>query len=166
MPGVGRKPALLRFARDYSFRELKANNVLLLGNSHTNPWIETFESKLGIRWAYNKSTGTYCPIDSWAPGAEYKTGGPGDAHDGYCAISLLANLGHTGNVLLVTGTGGSAINAAVDFLADEQSVGGLRRSLPATKANMFPALEALIKVKGRGALPRDATVVLVRSPKE
>ena len=165
MRGVGQRPALLRFARDYSFRELKANNALLLGNSHSNPWVEPFESKLGLRWSYDQSTGTYYPVDAWAPATKYKPGGPGDGHDGYCAISLLPNLGHTGNVLLIAGTGGSAINAGADFLAHEQAVAGIRRSLGSSKPETFPAFEALIKVKGRGALPRDATVVLVRKPK-
>jgi hypothetical protein len=38
------------FARDYSFRELKGNRAMLLGNSRSNTWIEPFEARLGIRW--------------------------------------------------------------------------------------------------------------------
>lgn len=163
MPGVSQRPTLLRFARDYSFRELKANNTLLLGNSRSNPWTEPFESKLGLRWAYDRAAGTYYPVDAWASGKRYLPSGPGDTHEGYCAISMLPNLGRTGNVLIVAGTGGSAVNAAADFLADEQAVSALRRRLAST-SNQFPYFETLIRVKGRGGLPRDASIEVCRTP--
>jgi len=162
MAGAGERRTLLHFARDYSFRELKANSALLVGNSHTNPWVEPFEPRIGLRWKFDKESGVYYPVDTWAAGKTYQTGGPGDAHDGYCSIALLPNLGGTGNVLIVSGTGGSAINAGADFLADEQTLAELRRRLPAGKG--FPHFEALIKVKGRSTVPRDATVELCRVP--
>ncbi|MBV9612320.1 MAG: hypothetical protein JO091_07600, partial [Acidobacteriaceae bacterium] len=40
----------VHFARDYSFRELTADNAFLIGTSLSNPWIESFESRLGLRW--------------------------------------------------------------------------------------------------------------------
>ena len=162
---IGQRPTLLRFARDYSFRELKANNAILLGNSRSNPWMEPFEARLGLRWIFDKATGNYFPVDSWNADKKYQPSGPGDTREGYCAISLLPNLGQTGNVLMITGTGGSAVSAGADFLADEASVAALRRSLPAKQNGLFPPFEALIRVKGRSALPRDATIVICRSPR-
>jgi len=38
------------------FREFKANNAILLGNSRANPWVQTFESKLRLRWEYDDAT--------------------------------------------------------------------------------------------------------------
>lgn len=162
---IGQRPTLLRFARDYSFRELKANNSILLGNSRSNPWMEPFEARLGLRWNFDTATGNYFPVDSWNAGKKYQPSGPGDAREGYCAISLLPNLGQTGNVLMITGTGGSAVSAGADFLADEASVASLRRSLPAKENRLFPPFEALLRVKGRSALPRDATIVICRPPR-
>jgi len=159
MPGIARSAAVLRFARDYSFRELKANNAIFLGSTRSNPWMEPFESRLGLRWVYDAASGAYSPVDSWAAKNEYR------APDGYCEISLLPNQGRTGNVLIVTGTGGSAMNAGMDFLSDEQSVAALRHGLPPSKDKSFPAFEALIKVKGRGASPRDASIVVCRPPR-
>jgi hypothetical protein len=80
-------------------------------------------------------------------------------------VALLPNLGGTGNVLIISGTGGSAINAGADFLSDEAAMTGLRRQLPATADRPFPHFEALIKVKGRSSVPRDATILLCRTPK-
>jgi hypothetical protein len=80
-------------------------------------------------------------------------------------VSLLPNLGQTGNVLNVAGTGGSALSACADFLADEESVARLRRFLPAAKGGVFPTFEALVRVRGRITLPKDASVVLCRIPR-
>ncbi len=118
-----------------------------------------------MRWVYDKAAGTYYPSDTLAGDKEYRPSGAGDAHEGYCAISLLPNLGGNGNVVLIAGTGGSALNAGADFLADEQALSALKAALPAAKGGVFPHFEALIRVKGRSALPRDARVVVCRTPR-
>jgi hypothetical protein len=38
----------------------------------------------------------------------------------------------------------------------------LRKSLPPAKDNTFPYFEALVRVKGRSSLPRDAVVAISR----
>src|SRR5262249_14913580 len=111
----------LRFARDYSFRELKANGAILLGNGRTNPWIQPFELNLGLRWEYDSSGGVSYPVDTADPGKNFKTG------DGYFSVALLPNLGNTGNVLIVSSTGGSAMNGGADFLADSDALSALRQ---------------------------------------
>ena len=84
------------------------------------------------------------------------------AMDAHFSIALLPNLGGGGNVLVVSSTGGSAINAGADFLADEQSLAALRKKLPPTQDHAFPYFEALVRIKGRSAQPRDAAVVICR----
>jgi hypothetical protein len=165
MPGAGQRHTLLRFARDYSFRDLKADNSVLLGSSRSNLWQTPFEPKLGLRWMYDNSNNIYYPVDTWNGNQSYQNSGPSDGREGYFSIALLPNLGGTGNVLIIGGTGGSAINAGADFLADEPSVAGLLKRLPPAKDKSFPHCEALIKVKGRSALPKDATVVIARAPR-
>jgi hypothetical protein len=162
MPG-DRSRAVLRFARDYSVRELKTDNAILLGASRTNPWIEPFEPKLGLRWTYDVAAGIYRPSDTFAGGRQFAASDPAASHESYCGIAMLPNLGGAGNVLIVSGTGGSALTGAADFLADEASMAALRRLLPA-KENAFPPFETLIKVNGRSALPRDKTIVFARTP--
>jgi hypothetical protein len=165
IPGASQRPSTLRFARDYSFRDLKANNAVLIGNSRSNPWVEPFEPKLGIRWMFDKAAAVYDPVDTWAGGKSYQARGPGDPRESFFSVALLPNLGGAGNVLIISGTGGSAINAGADFLADESSMAALRKRLPASADRPFPHFEALIQVKGRSSVPRDATVLLCRTPK-
>jgi hypothetical protein len=150
------------FARGYSFGELKTNRAILLGNSRSNPWIEPFESRLGIRWHFDGATGIYYPVDTWAAG-DYRAGG--DHPDGYVAIALLPNLGGTGNVVIVSGTGGAAIAAAGAFLVDGDRMSQLRAKLPTGKNGAYPSFEALLKIPSRSRLPKDAELVVCRLAK-
>ena len=154
--------ATLRFARDYSFRELKADTAILLGNDRSNPWIQPFEPKLGLRWQFEKTEAVYYPVDTREPAHSYLTGQPGETHEGYFSIALLPNLGGTGNVLLISATGGSATNSAADFLTDERWLSELRLRLPASADGSFPPFEALIKARGRSGPPHDVAIVFCR----
>jgi hypothetical protein len=162
IPAVDRRRANLRFARDYSFRDLKADNAVLIGNARFNPWIEPFLPRLGIRWVFDSARGSYDPTDSWGT---FKSEPVADSHEGYFSVALLPNLGGVGSVLIVSGTGGSALSAAGDFLADDHKLGELRRCLPGTTSQAFPNFEALIKVHGRSNQLGEASIALCRAPK-
>jgi hypothetical protein len=159
--------AKTHFSRDYSFREIKVNNVVLLGNVRSNPWIEPFETHLSMRWKYDKALGGHYPVDTLAPAAEAQKfridKDPNKPHEGYASVSLLPNLSGTGKVLIISATGGSAMTAALDFLSDENSLSQLRSRL--TKSTDFPNFEALLKVESRSALPRDTSIIICRSVK-
>lgn len=165
MAGAVQGQTALRFARDYSFRELRANNAVLLGNSRSNLWVEAFQPKVGLRWTYDASAGYYYPVDTWEGGKVYHSDTSGDTHEGYCAITLLPNLGGTGAVLIISATGGSSITGGADFLADEGALAELRGRLGGARDKPFPYFEALIRVAGRSASPRNSTIVLARAPK-
>ena len=154
------------FARDYTFRGVKSGNVILLGNSRSNPWVEPFEDHLGIRWSFQEALGIYSPEDTLAAPADpnrYRVSPENsETREGYFGAALTPNLTGTGKVLILAGTGGSAINAGGDFLADETAVSQLRSRLPAGKDGEFPYFEALLRIKGRSSLPKDVTVVLAR----
>jgi hypothetical protein len=59
--------------RATTFRELKADNAILLGNGRTNPWLQPFEAKLGIRWQFDKMEAVYYPVDTWQANRSYLT---------------------------------------------------------------------------------------------
>jgi hypothetical protein len=159
----------LHFARDYSFRELKADNAILLGNSRSNPWIEPFESHMSLQWKFDSSIGAYYPVDSTAQNAEgskyHATGRGSEPREGYATVSLLPNLSGTGKVLIISGTGGAAVSSALDFLSDQHSLSQLRLLLSKNNSADFPYFEALLRVKSRKTLPRDTEIVICRAPK-
>jgi hypothetical protein len=158
----------LHFARDYSFRELKADSAILLGNSRSNPWIEPFENHMALQWKFDNSIGSYYPVDTsaQAAAAKYQPSAHGsEPREGYATVSLLPNLSGTGKVLIISGTGGAAVGAALDFLCDQHSLSQLRSLLPQNKTADFPYFEALLRVKSRNTLPRDTQIVICHSPK-
>jgi hypothetical protein len=150
------------FARDYVFRELKSDRAILLGNSRSNPWIEPFDSHVGIHWIYDAATSNYYPVDTSGGGKadQYK---PSAEHpDGYCSIALLPNLGGNGNVVVLSGTGGAATAAAGAFLVDGERMGQLLAKLPQPARGQFPNFEALIRIPSRSRLPKNAEIVIDR----
>jgi hypothetical protein len=157
----------VHFARDYAFREIKNNRSVLLGNSRSNPWIEPFENRLGIRWAFDRNSGNYYPVDTWA-GAEkaeqYRAAG--EHPDGYASVALLPNLGATGSVVILSCTGGAATGSAGAFLVDGERMAQLRSKLPAGKKGEFPYFEALLKISSRSRLSKDVEIVFCRLPKK
>jgi hypothetical protein len=161
--------AEVHFARDYSFREVKDGNAILLGNSRSNPWIEPFENRLGVRWKFDDALGGYYPVDlSLGPAEQerYRIALQGGVPtEGFAAISLLPNLNGTGHVLIISGTGGSSVSAAIDFLSDEQSVLQLRSPNPQSDARDFPYFETLLRINVHGNSPRGTFVVICRPPR-
>jgi len=158
----------IHFARDYSFRDLKANNSVLFGNVSLNPWIEPFENRLTLRWKFDADTGVYYPVNTTAKLADqekfHAAALPDGSHEGFASLSLLPNLSGSGDVLILSATGGTAMNALLDFLCDEGSIRQLRAQL-APKAPLtdnIPYFEALIRVSGRNSLPRNSSLIFVR----
>jgi hypothetical protein len=164
--GPMQEQSTVYFARDYTFRGIKSDNVILLGNSSGNPWVEPFQARLGLRWVFQEKLGIYYPVDTLDAAdkqAQYRTpSDPGDTREGYCMVALLPNLNGTGKVLVLAASGGSAANAGGDFLLDEQAMAHLRSQLDGSKGAEFPYFEALLRIKSRSAQPKDVSVVVCR----
>lgn len=157
----------IRFARDLTFSQLKTGNVILLGNPQSNPWIQLFENDLTLRWKTDPVHDILYPQDQLAsvPGRDSfrQNAEDGKTHEGYATISFLPNLTGTGNVLIITGTGGTTIAAALDFLSDEHGVDELRARLATKKDEHLPPFEVLLKIEKSISLPRGTTIVTCRA---
>jgi hypothetical protein len=155
----------VRFARDYSFREIKSDNAILLGSIRSDPWMEPFQEHQTLHWSHN-STGGYYPLDSTAPASDqeryHPVAQPGEPPVGYAIVSLFPNMGGTGSVLTISGTGGTAMNGALAFLSDEHMMAQLHAQLNLNANAPFPWFEALLKIGSRNTLPRDTSILIVR----
>ena len=151
----------VHFARDYSFRELQQNNAILIGNAVSNPWIDAFKDRIGFVWKYDPIRGAYYPVDT-----QDGTGNSGDrfraSGDQYASVALLPNLSGTGRVLILSSSGGSAMNAAGEFLAENECVRRLTSLLPRDRSGTAPYYEALLRIKSRSRLTRDIAIVACR----
>ncbi len=160
--------AVLQFARDFSFRQVKAGNVVLLGNRGSNPWIQPFEPHLSIHWIFDPTLHLYYPRDMAASDTaaeQYRTTSTvGNAHAGYATISFLPNLNGSGNVLIISATGGSAMGSALDFLLDENSMLGLRATLPHDRKGHYPYFDVLLRTERGANAGKVATILVSRPP--
>jgi hypothetical protein len=166
--GLFGSSANVEFARDFSFRQLKSGNMILLGTRQSNPWIQQFDSYLALRWKFDPALDSYYPADITAGPSEldkFRSSAEGSkTHEGYASAAFLPNPGGTGNVLIISGTGGAAVSAALEFLNDEPSMSQLRSRLNSKDKNAFPYFEALLKAEQGRGLARNVTIVKARSP--
>jgi hypothetical protein len=137
-------------------------------NPQSNPWIQPFESYLSLVWVFDPVLHAYYPRDKAAAETaldQFRTSGEeGNAHVRYATISFLPNLSGSGNVLILSATGGATMGAALDFLLDETSMRHLRSLLAPKPSSIFPPFEALLKF-GEGSKDLStAKVIICRSP--
>lgn len=157
----------VRFSRDYSFHELKTDNVILFGSADSDLWIQPFLGQLTLRWKFDSTRGGYYPTDVTAKSTPEQfniTSLQDGSHVGFATLSLLPNLSGSGNVLILSATGGTTMNAAVDFLSTEGSIRQLReRLIPKAPADTpLPYFEALLRTNTHGGVPHSDEILIVR----
>lgn len=163
---LGANPNIF-FARDFSFRQARSGNMILLGNRQSNPWIQSFDSYLALRWKFDPTLDGYYPIDSTNTSDSNKFHSIADstkAHESYASIAFLPNLAGMGNVLIISGTGGASVTSALDFLNDDASIAQLRSRIDSQTKDAFPPFEILLRIEKGGNLPRNVSIVLLRKP--
>lgn len=160
--------ASVQFARDLTFRQVKNENVILLGNPQSNPWIQPFEPRLSLVWVIDPVSHSYYPRDKNAPASAQDQFRPAESEQnvraGYATIAFLPNLSGTGNALILSATGGSAMSVAMNFLTDQNSMSQLRSRLQQGGAASFPYFEALLKTERGSKELNSVQVAICRSP--
>jgi hypothetical protein len=137
---IHRLPLNIVPARDFETSELQSNNVVLLGGTTSNPWVELFNPKL-----------RYFAPANWKPGVE-----------GYCRVALLPNIGGGGNILMLAGTDEASVAAGIELVSDERRVGQLRSALHLGKRDRIPFFEVLLKVQVLAGSPAGIDIVSSR----
>ena len=162
--------AITVFSRDFTFRQLKSGNVILLGTGQSNPWIQPFEAQLAVRWKMDPVSATYYPLDTTTSGVDPEKYRPEanstKPREGYATIAFLPNLGGNGNVLILSGTGGTAVAAALEFLLDENEMRDIRSRLAGSRSDAFPPFEALLEVDKGVNMPRNVLILMCRRREE
>jgi hypothetical protein len=106
-------------ARSLSTEDLSNDNLILLGSSYSNPWVEVFERNLNFRFVTEPRQGRLW-IENTHPlmgeAARYENTVRNMTHETYAVIALLPNLSKSGHVLIVEGLDGPGTQAAVDLL--------------------------------------------------
>ncbi len=156
--------ARLQFARDLSFQQTKLDNLVLLGTPSSNPWIQLFEGGLTLHWAFDPVSKSNYPVDTSTPGGanHYKQADESKIRDGYATVSFLGNLSGTGKTLIISGSGGTATDAALHWLLEENSFRQLRAQLPPSANGVLPPFEALLRIEKGMDRPRNVIITICR----
>jgi hypothetical protein len=161
--GQGRDNISLQFARDFGVRQMKTDNVILLGSKRANPWTELVANQMNFQFGYDgASRQSYFTNRQPRPGEHLTYGNDYDVS--YCRIAFLPNLDKTGKILVIAGTEMAGTEAGGEFLTSEKWVSNLRRVVPLDGNGHFPSFEVMLKATKIGGLGSNFEVVAHRIP--
>jgi hypothetical protein len=168
LPEANTGQLTVRYARELHMGDLKEANVILLGSSFSNPWVELFEKGLNFQFSYQPHPNASLIVNRHPQGEElpvYENDATGPSHRTYAVIGLIPNLNNTGWVLLAEGLTMAGTQAAVDTLFNRD----VMRPLLAQFANADDSLnpfEILIETRSFGSESPQASVVATRAYKK
>lgn len=155
---------MVRYPRDLTIRNLENGNLVFLGSAYSDPWVHEFDAQMNFHVEMDWSTGSLC--------FQNNTPQPGTLPR-YCAaqqsnhtsvtyglVTLLPNLQHTGNVLILEGTTGAGTEAAGDFVTNPHYALNLRQYLGLkSKPASLPYFQLLFRTVVLDNAPGDLTVI-------
>jgi hypothetical protein len=152
--------------RDFNIRQMKTDNVVLVGSSIANPWVSLFEDRLNFRIGFDRlARFAYFENRDPRPGEPrmYRT----DSDVSYCQIAFLPNLAHTGNILAICGAEVEGTEGGGEFITSEHSLGQLRSFAKLDNSGRLPYFEVMLKSnKVGGSTPGFAPVAFRVLPAE
>ena len=156
---------LVVHARNIGPRNLKENNIILIGGPRSNPWVELFENRLTFRFAFTRQ-GAPASIRNQSPKPSelplYETEQKNEsATEGFARIALVPNLDKTGRVLLIAGTTSEATEAAGEFFLDGQAAQTLAREL-GRQPGAGDGFEVLLETKAIGGTVQHSRIIAHR----
>lgn len=156
--------AEIRYARNITAEDLKSSNAILLGSSHTNPWVSLFGKNLNFRLVSMPEVGQSFVVNTHPVGAEqarYLNGAGEMANQTYGVIDYLPSLDGSGHILILQGLNMAATQGAADMLFDSSAMKSILRqaSLPDGSLRSF---ELLVETNSVGASAHGAQIIASR----
>jgi hypothetical protein len=159
--------ASIRYARFLNVRDFKTDNFVLIGSRRGIPWAELFESQVNFALEEDPETKRYFfrnkapkPGESTRYGQSIKSG---SVTETYAAIELLPNLGNNGHVLILSGIGMEATEAAGELVSNPYFADVLRKTFgQAGKLQTVPYFEILLRIRAVAGTPGDSEVLAYR----
>ena len=142
---------VIRHARQANARDFRSGNFIILGSRFSNPWADLFSAEDSDFTVPEVAPGQSATIVNRHPkGDEAATYRPEVDKTGkkisYARVSLRANTGHSGRVLLVAGVSMSSTEMAGEFLLRPEVVANAARMLGVAAAGPLPDCEMLLRV--------------------
>ena len=161
LAGKDRSHVSIHSARDFNIRQMKTDNVILLGSIRANPWVELIADRLNFRFGFDQKS-RYSYFENLAPRpgepARYTT----DSGVSYCHIAFLPNLGKAGNILAIAGTEVEGTEGGGEFVTIERSLAELRNFVRPDSSGRLPYFEILLKSSRVGGATQGFHIVAFR----
>jgi hypothetical protein len=151
----------IRYARSITAEDLKSSNVILLGSSHTNPWVSLFEDRMNFRLQYFPTVDQSLVFNE-RPAAneqkQYVNGTSPAANRTYGVIDYFPNLDGRGHVLIIQGLNMAATQAAADALFYSPEIRPVLEQARLPNGSLRP-FELLIQTSSIGATNPGAQII-------
>jgi len=111
----------VRYARDLRPNDFKSGNVILLGASSADPWVELFEPRMNFVLGdnYTRFYGVLNRNPQKGEPARWESKRDDPQQRVFAVVAYLSNLAGDGNALIIEGTTVAGTEAATDFINDE-----------------------------------------------
>jgi hypothetical protein len=164
LPEYTGEQSQIRYARSFTTEDLKGANVILLGSSHSNPWVTLFDKELNFKLKYTPEVNRSFVLNENPTGTEQKeyfNGVDNTANRTYGAIDYLPNLDGTGHVLIIQGLNMAATQASAEILFKGNIMKPIleQAALPNGSLRSF---ELLVETSSIGATDPGAKVIATR----
>lgn len=164
VPAIRQSRTEIRYARDLSISDAKQSNLILIGGSRANPWVELFADHMNFYVKYDWATHTNMVVNK-APhkgeAATYKDSSSGPMETVYGLVAFQASLDQDSNALLVAGTNSAGTQSAADFLLSGNALGEFLHQIQRNDGSI-PHFELLLEAKSiHGNVPQ-STIVTYR----
>ncbi|WP_255551262.1 hypothetical protein [Granulicella sp. dw_53] len=164
LPEFAANRSQIRYARNVTIEDLKSSNVILMGSTHTNPWVSLFEKDLNFKLEYMSEVDQSFVLNERPVGTEqkrYLNGTAETSNRTYGAIDYLPGLEGNGHVLIIQGLNMAATQAAADTLFDPQEMSSILKQAVRSDGSL-KSFELLIETSSIGASDPGAQIIATR----
>jgi len=154
----------VRYARELHMEDLKDSNVILIGSSFSNPWVELFQKNLNFDFSYQPRPNESAilnrrPLQGELP--VYTNDATAPSHRTYAVVALAPNLNDTGWVLIIEGLTMAGTQAATDILFNREAMRPVLDKARVPNGSLKP-FELLIETRSFGSNSPQASIIADR----
>ncbi len=139
----------LASARDFTPQGVKNNNVILLGSSESNPWVNLYKDRLNFVVEYDQAHHhSYVQNRNPLPGERSVYEVQGDRDREYSTLAFLPNMAEHRYTLIIAGTNSQGTRAAGEFVTSPEGLAAIRQRLPVGRSPYFEVLLSSSGLRG------------------
>jgi hypothetical protein len=154
----------VRYARDARPNDLKQGNIILIGASEANPWVDMFEPRMNFVFVNDRPHQTMSVVNRSPRAGEaqhWESANQDAEHRVFGVLAFLPTVNGNGNALLLEGTSMAGTESAWDFISDAKQFGAFMNQVGGTTKHV-PHFEAVVGTTNFGGSAAKTTALAWR----